>query len=377
MNNYCYDIHHTLAIDYLNGYIKIGACCQSGRIDTTDTDVQVLWDHPKLKQLRQDNINGKLDSDFCRMCVKVEQQGQRSRRIDTADFYQDWDSTNKKIRSLDIKLGTLCNLKCTICSPNASSSWVPDARLMGIPLTDINYYNKSEDKNIELSALDNTVLADLEMIKFWGGEPLIDEKHADILEFLDQQGILKNCRVLYNTNATHRVSDRVLKLWSRAKLVELYFSIDDVGERFNYQRFGADWSQVCDTLTWYKDTLPGNHLFYITCTVSYLNAWYLNELVDWKVKNFDTNRLGDATKLCYQPAAGVCAIEFVTPEIKQQLMNRFQDYPELVEFLKFPHTKDQYKPTEFIDYVTKLDGIRNTSWSTTFKEFEEKLRVSI
>ena len=77
MNNYCYDIHHTLAIDYLNGYIKIGACCQSGRINSQETDIQVLWDHPKLKQLRQDNANGKLDSDFCRMCVKVEQQGQK------------------------------------------------------------------------------------------------------------------------------------------------------------------------------------------------------------------------------------------------------------------------------------------------------------
>ena len=49
---------------------------------------------------------------------------------------------------------------------------------------------------------------------------------------LDDAKGLADTRVFYNTNGTVRVSDEVLTLWEECKLVEIYFSIDDIEKRF-------------------------------------------------------------------------------------------------------------------------------------------------
>ena len=87
-SNHCYDIHHTLAIDYINGNIQVGTCCQSGRIPTTDTSIDTLWNTQKLIDIRNNNLNNQLSNKFCQLCVRAEKLGNRSRRIDTQDFYQ-------------------------------------------------------------------------------------------------------------------------------------------------------------------------------------------------------------------------------------------------------------------------------------------------
>ena len=369
--NYCHDIHHSLAVEYVNKKISVGSCCQSGTFfsDSENTTINRLWNIDELKKIREDNLNGKLSDIFCNSCTKLESVGNKSRRHASEEFYRGWDSSNKTIRALDIKLGNLCNLKCTICGPDSSSAWIPDAKKLDVNISENYYYNKHYDKNLELFVDDVSILKDLEMIKFWGGEPLIDEKHANILDNLDQLGILKNCRIVYNTNGTHRVSDRVLNLWKKAHLVELYFSIDDIGDRFNYQRYGASWNLVVDNLKWYYESLPSNHLFYLMTTISYLNIWYLPELYEWKKQNFDTNRMSDETRILLQPASGTCSVDTMSDKIKNRLLDKFKLYPDLTDFLKFPKVKIDHVPVKFFNYIDKLDQIRNTNWKNTFNEF--------
>jgi organic radical activating enzyme/uncharacterized protein YfkK (UPF0435 family) len=371
-SNHCYDIHHTLAIDYINGKIQVGACCQSGRISTTDISIEQLWNTQKLIKIRNNNLNNQLPDDFCRACTLVENAGNRSRRIDTQEFYQNWDDS-KKIRSLDIKLGNLCNLKCAICDPGSSTAWIPDAKKMGIPIPDHVFYDKKYSQQFQIDINDVSIIKDLEMIKFWGGEPLINDQHVKILNLLDRCDILKNCRVIYNTNGTHTVSDDVLKIWSRAKLVEIYFSIDDVGERFDYQRYGAKWDQVTENLKWYYNNLPSNHYIYVMTTVSYLNFWYLSDLVEWQKKHFLQTRETDTIKLIFQPAQGPTSCEFVNSDIFNKLKVKFQHYPELEYIINMITPLDNYCPTKFLNYINRLDSIRNTSWKTTFKELSTLL----
>lgn len=372
-NNYCPDIHHNLAIDYMNGEIQVGPCCQSGRINASQHLIDRIWTTKELEDIRQQNLNGQLFENFCSSCTRVESTGNRSRRHSSLEFYKDWDATNKKIRGLDIKLGNLCNLKCTICGPAFSSAWLPDAEKLGRLINNKVYYNKSYMTNLNISFDNPDTLQDLEMIKFWGGEPLINEVHAGILEDLDKIDVLKNCRVVYNTNGTHRVSQRVLDLWSKAKLIELYFSIDDIGLRFDYQRFGADWNKTHENLNWYYDNLPSNHLFYFQTTVSYLNFYYLPELFEWKTRHFNTNRMGDETQILLQPAVGFCAIDTIASTVKKKLEEKFKPYPVLADFLTYSEVAADYKPQRFLEYVAQLDSIRNTSYQDTFPEFAQIL----
>lgn len=360
-SKHCYDLHHNIAIDYINGKTLIGPCCQSGRIVVDESSITDYWNHPRLEKLRSQST---LDTYFCNSCIAVEASGGKSRRQNQIEFYQGWDSS-KQIRGVDIKLGNLCNLKCTICGPDSSTAWIPDAEKLGQNIQDFVYYNKK----LQFELSDSTALTDLELVHFWGGEPLIDNKHIKVLEFLATAGLLKNCRITYNTNGTHKVDQHVLDLWAQAKLVEIYFSIDDIEHRFEYQRYPAKWQLVVDNLAWYKEHMPPNHLFYITCVVSYLNVWYLPELIKWKADNFNTNRLGDNIQLLFQPALGVCAITILSNKLKHQLVEQFAGHTELMPFVKMPNIQDSYTPSRFVDYVNKLDAIRNTNWTTTFKEF--------
>ena len=102
------------------------------------------------------------------------------------------------------------------------------------------------------------------------------ENHINLLKRIQEVKGLTDVRVFYNTNGTQIVSDLVLELWKKCKLVELYFSIDDVGLRFDYQRTGAEWDQIVLNLQWYFEHMPHNHMFNINCTWGYLNLFYLD-----------------------------------------------------------------------------------------------------
>jgi MoaA/NifB/PqqE/SkfB family radical SAM enzyme len=267
---------------------------------------------------------------------------------------------------LDIRLPNLCNLKCVICGPHDSSSWHADTIKLGKILPVEYKYNKTVKYNV----LDLEILDTIETIKFWGGEPLLEELHADILDMINSKGLLKNVRLIYNTNATCRVSERVLELWSKAKLVELYFSLDDVGKRSDFQRTGSTWDQLVDNLTWFYKNMPHNHLFYVMCSVGALNIYNLPALVDWKRNNFDQTRQGDHIKLLFNMVNGNGAIDRVSPEFYKRLQDRFAEYPELQHLLKTLTVKDGYVPEQFLNYMKQLDAVRGTNFLETFTEYD-------
>jgi hypothetical protein len=176
--------------------------------------------------------------------------------------------------------------------------------------------------------------------------------------------------VFYNTNGTQRVSDKILKLWEQCKLVELYFSIDDVGDRFDYQRTGAQWNQVVVNLKWYTDNMPHNHMFNVNCVWGYLNLFYLDELTAWHRDNFSCNRYGDSTHLIFQKAIGDYAITHISESLYRTLSLKFQDYPQLLDLLSTLDINDQ-SHSDFWKSINCLDRVRNTQYSKIFPEWSK------
>lgn len=371
-SKYCYDIHHTLAIDYNSSAMQAGSCCQSGRFQTDSEDTFVIWNLPELIKIRQDNAAGKnLPENFCNACIKVEQRGGRSRRQDTAAWYRDHPFQESTIRSLDIHLGNLCNLRCNICSPKNSTAWVQDAVKLKIPIH--NRFKKDYNNNLNLKFSDQNILNGLEMVKFWGGEPLLMQGHIKILQQLDDLGLLKNCRILYNTNGTTLVDDDVLDLWSKARLVELYFSIDDIQQRFEHQRYGAHWDQIVNNLFWFRDSLPSNHLFYFQVTASYYNILYLDKLIEWQRAFFPSNRFGDETAICVQPAMGNCNIDRIPEKLYLEIQKNLKSEKCLESIMNYPTVGGKESATRFIRYADQLDSIRHTNWRKVHPELAEIL----
>lgn len=365
-SSYCFDIHHTLSLKFYNGIIEVGPCCLADHVQlNSDNTIGNFWNDPFLVNLRKENLEQHSIPYACRQCKEIEVTGAESRRTQHLKFYSDNELNRPGIRMLDIHLPNLCNLRCTICGPQDSSSWIADAEKLGrvIPVE----YRYTKQIKYDVTGL--TIPDTIETVKFWGGEPLLDELHADVLEKLDTLGLLKNVRVIYNTNGTTRVSKRVLELWSRAQLVELYFSIDDVGARSDYQRFGSSWTEINNNLAWFATQMPHNHLFYVMCSVGALNIYNLPEVINWKRENFNQNRYGDNVQLLFNRVHGSCAINCASTVFYKQLKDRFAGYPELENILSGIYVVDDYVPTDFFNYVEQLDKIRGTDFRKLFPEY--------
>ena len=65
--------------------------------------------------------------------------------------------------------------------------------------------------------------------------------------------------------------------------MEIAFSIDDVAERFEYQRSNAVWKEVCENIERFKVVRSqyGNIRLQVCATVNVFNVYYLEELANW------------------------------------------------------------------------------------------------
>jgi hypothetical protein len=117
---------------------------------------------------------------------------------------------------------------------------------------------------------------------------MIDE-HFDMLQGIIDRGIAHQVEIHYNTNGTQYPAQGEA-IWRHFKTVEIAFSIDDVGERFEYQRTNADWSAVLDNITsfQYLKTQMPNLQLQCCSTVNVFNVRYIDELAQWIVlQGFD------------------------------------------------------------------------------------------
>jgi MoaA/NifB/PqqE/SkfB family radical SAM enzyme len=119
-------------------------------------------------------------------------------------------------------------------------------------------------------------------LEFTGGEPFMIEEHFELLRSLVSSGLAPNIEIHYNTNGTQFPIDAQF-VWQHFKLVEIAFSIDDLGPRFEYQRTNAVWHEVELNIARFRELrrLNPNIQLQVCSTVNVFNVCYLEELSRW------------------------------------------------------------------------------------------------
>jgi organic radical activating enzyme len=369
---FCYEIYKNLAIWSKNGKLSYNPCSfYSGYIKTSDQfDLLQVWNSPEHNQLKS-MIEQDIPIPGCETCYKAEDHGLVSRRLSAKQLYEEYfNDTNIELdgpQSIDYSVGNLCNLKCIICGPDSSTAWISDYQKLN---PSVNIIKFKHDKHNQLEITDTVLLKNIKNIHFHGGgDPLLSKNHINLLNKIKEVKGLADVHVFYNTNGTVKASPELLELWAECKLVELYFSIDDINERFNYQRTNAQWEEVLNNLTWYKENMPVNHMFKINCVWGYLNLFYLDQLVEWHKLEFNTNRLGDPTDLIFQKAQGVYALNTVSNKIKDVLLEKFKYYSTLLELVNTLTIDNASHHTVFFNEIHKIDAIRNTQFELICPEW--------
>jgi MoaA/NifB/PqqE/SkfB family radical SAM enzyme len=356
------------------------------KYDLNSHTLTEIYQSDYMQQLRQQFRRGEKPA-TCNRCWEEEAAGRDSKRIHSRvrlkELYQQVDWSNDQPDQLwfvDLKLGNICNLKCRICGSWSSSKWAEE-ELAYMP----EDFNKKE--HIAYTWLrqgawprksevfwDNlkTVLPDIKYFEFTGGEPWMIQEHFDLLEYAVEQGYSKNIDIHYNTNATQDPSTHFL-LWKEFGRVDIAFSIDNVGDRFEYERYGAKWdiaNQIIDDVHFKQIYLP-NITTQLCFTINIQNVYYLDELLTWA----ETKGFGNIYfNMMHSPDH--MSVQRMTPAAQELVLNKLKTtfwrsefyQREIDAVIKFIEAGPGSDGSEFLFKMKRTDEHRKQCFSDTHPE---------
>jgi MoaA/NifB/PqqE/SkfB family radical SAM enzyme len=278
---------------------------------------------------------------------------------------------------LDFKLGTVCNLKCRSCSSFSSSKWAADEiKLYQRPMNPNHRSYWIEEQSPIWDDIE-TVLPSVEHFDFTGGEPFLVKKHFDILKICADRGYAKDITIHYNTNGTVMPTEEMFDIWKQFKNVEIMFSIDGVGDKFEYLRHPGKW----DDLLAVFEKVKSLETFYVNIcySVTIFNILYVKEFVKWfQQYNLPSDRL--YFNLIWKPE--YLNIKNLSLESKTKIKlylnsidvndQYFDDRTD--ELIKFMFDGGENLEQEFLSRTAQLDSIRGEDFSKVFPELAEILK---
>lgn len=368
---YCSMIHGGLTLDFKLTEVRAQNCCLRSDFFPVDSSKN-FWSDPRFTPLRQINQQGQWSSG-CSNCWQLEQSGLDSFRTGANQGLGVYGKTDLAGPArIDLMFDISCNLACRICGTQSSTLWQKHLKQHGEwnePIT------VPTDKQRVIDALSQLDLSNLRMLVFCGGETLLGQAYWDIAEWLANNvpNAKQQLTLCFQTNGTQTVHPRNYKIIEQFHLVKLHVSIDGVGDRFDYQRWPANWNQVSDNLMDLRANLPSNVMFLVEETVSIFNLFYLDELEQWVKQHFATNREGDIINHTRHMARGkfdtvYCTQEYVDAmqhtAYRHLIPSNWQEQPEKIStIVKDIQLFDQRRDQSFVKTFPEVAKFYHRYWA--------------
>ena len=339
-------------------------CCVSSIKlgNLSSTPVNEIFQQETITQIRQQFLNGE-KPEGCNSCWKKEATGLSSFRKFHISLLQQKLLTkyidNPTITSLDIKPGNTCNFKCRICSPTSSSRIAQESlQFKGIPLRANTEWFEHDIIDLQFDEL----LESLNNIDMYGGEPWLIKKFARLLNVAVEQGFSSNIRLHFNSNGSIYPT-HLIDIFKYFKHVDVQFSIDNVGARFELER-GGDWLAVEKNILDIQRLGLSNVKLNVMPSVNIMNVLYLDEVIDWAKQH----RLEIFWNYVNEPVA--YSLRSLTKNAKILITNKFKNSTdqELQSIVKTINSYPDNTGEEFIALTRYYDTIRNEIFSESHPE---------
>ena len=437
-----------------DGSVKI-CCAQNENMhlkkddDTTfnlyEDDISEVWNSKHIQDIRKRLLNGEQIQE-CNVCWNVENaekdygghDAPKSTRLDSIQSYMEDDGifswlresieknmqstlddgvVEESLKSLELRLGNHCNLKCNMCW-GYSSSRINSERLhllqskdkdMPSWLFDMWYPSEYDISKIDMMWHENPkflenfkkVAPKLKRLYVTGGEPSIIEANTKIINHLIDIGN-KECHVSFTTNLIVWNEDLYEKLefFDRS---EVQVSVDGYRKSQEYIRYGSDWRTVSDN---FKKLikLPDKVRIQVYNVFQIYNMFETYKLMKWmdslSTRGVLKRNVGFYSILIDQPLyLRTNVMPWSIRDKAMRLYREFYDYStydneyldfhgnanKIISYLESnwePHgSYDKYcqgiEQTElnqrkmFYQYTYYMDKVRNTGFFRTFLEFSE------
>jgi radical SAM protein with 4Fe4S-binding SPASM domain len=347
--------------------------------------IKEIWNNDQFKAMRLKMLNGER-CDECSACYHSEDNGIKSARqhqnIEFQDFNKlayftnpDGSLDSMDLKYLDIRWSNICNFKCRSCSSTYSSSWATEDNKQG--------YNKpvfilsGGENNDHLFSQIKPHLANIREFYFAGGEPLLTDKHYEILDYLIEIGNT-DVKLRYNTNLSNLYykDKSVIDYWNQFSRVEVYASLDSWGDRAEYIREGTVWEEIETNVLKIRQEAPAVKLG-VSSVVSAFNVAtlipFLDKITDMFGNDLNLNFYNLINPHYYSTSiipddlreSIIKKLENTryTPSINRQLDN-------VISHLKNNDYSAELR-LEFLNVTDHYDEIRNRHFVETFPELAE------
>jgi hypothetical protein len=283
--------------DHINDYMKLTD--QRPSIRQQDID-SVFYTSPYWQTARQHILNNQ-SLEGCHKCYKEEQADNEtdvglSMRLGSNILYNHGylhrrpKFPNPRLEFLEVGFGNYCNMACLTCNSNLSTTWHDDELKLNSMLSE----KDSNLKRIVYPKLDNLQfklskqsLLTVNLVKFTGGEPMINPEFVKFIDQICEQGKPEQVSLEIYTNCSYIPSARLLANLNRFKKIYLNLSIDGYGSLNDYIRYPSIWSgekhSVSSALTYWLEISRQNDNFLIimSTTLSVLNVYNIQDLITW------------------------------------------------------------------------------------------------
>lgn len=343
-----------------------------------------LFNNPRSVSERRMMLLNQRNPSCEKNCWPAEDRGAVSPRMYTNGVEKTHTQVIAQPETIDLTIGTNCNLTCSYCCKEYSSAWRKDIMDHG------NYSYNGEPDRYTLTAKDqvlskisqsevkasknyNILLNEIKLaaptlkrLIVTGGEPLLDNH---LIETISELNLLPTAKVHLYTGLGVNHS-RFVKLVEKLKTIPnltLFVSAESTGENLEFNRYGNRWNQVLEKLDVLKNnniqvqfhstltnlTLPGFVDFYklfsanhqIHVTFAYSPSMMSVHVLDTDTKDLIKNSLMTLPESVYQPIVSSMSAN-PTPEEKQQLKEF------LTEFIKRrPDLSMQVFPKSFVKWI--------------------------
>jgi len=361
---------------YVNSDKKIAPCCKFKNFKFDYNNIEDYFRSTELHEVRQDLLNG-VRNENCAACWKDEDQGGDSMRLisnrtigratNTRLLDQIENPKLSNIKSFDLVLGNLCNLKCVMCTPELSSQLLAEANLHP------GLKKRYEGKNYSQSQFDwpktndfvewcQRFLPRAIHIKFTGGEPFIIPWITDIIkEIPDDQK--KNCVLHFTTNLTI-INNKILESFEKFKEVWLSVSVEGTHRTHEYLRYGHSWTKLVNNIEIIKAKKITNLILKINHVVQTPSYHSILEMV----KYFDDLEIQIHPIMISSPKH--FHIASLTQSAKQQFIDATQNYQgfnlKFVEYVRKAsqeYLKQDHDLTrECVEHLSEFDAVRKNSY---------------
>lgn len=250
---------------------RIRPCCRFKSVPELDLprlsemSFKEAFHHPVLEKTREELKRGHFP-ESCRVCREEEEHGVRQYRMNL-DKECGPLASERRLQAIEIFVGSLCNMKCRMCNEEASSKWAEEL-------------GRASQIQVDLTRLfDGLNLKEIRLVRFVGGETLINPKFFEVIETLKTYAEPSQVILSLATNGSVALSEKLLNAFDGFRRVDMDFSVDGIGSVGEYIRHGVPWNRVENVILQWMKKAPPHFRFNVHTTLQAANYASIDEII--------------------------------------------------------------------------------------------------